>query len=463
MPQTKIQGKFYPLQHQEWLRACQELKPSERDVLYYLRTVDPYDNGIKINCAEVARQLSTENKTVHRQTVSRALKALDRKGFIDLELIQVDVKVNPKGYWYVEKDEPVAPDPPIATNDDISDFSQQAEFIETPGCVETPPWIATHHRRSSDTMMDRQTPFGSPQYPNQAGFAIPYKTNKDLYKTSPESENVEEKSNINSFSQTPEKDNQQLSSSPQETKLNSSSLSKTEPKRNLPAHVEQNFNKAATNNWIPNGAWKMPSGAIDGGFVDWLARKWLNWYGDRLKDDLYAARGDVVTYFLNNPNRLPIRWEQYQQETEHRYQNAQLRMQHDMTLSDQEQQTLIARSRAITEPVSPEQAQTSYELAPMQKLDTPKPLVDRTLPDAIALALKNNEILEVDYKNKLVKPNLEVKRIQTKFNKVYKQIKSKWCSFDEWLSIFGWFIKGDEASLLLGDPIVTEQKTTLDV
>jgi hypothetical protein len=25
MTQTKIEGKFYPLQHEEWLRACQEL------------------------------------------------------------------------------------------------------------------------------------------------------------------------------------------------------------------------------------------------------------------------------------------------------------------------------------------------------------------------------------------------------------------------------------------------------
>lgn len=30
---SKIQGKFYPLQHEEWLYACRELTQAQRDVL----------------------------------------------------------------------------------------------------------------------------------------------------------------------------------------------------------------------------------------------------------------------------------------------------------------------------------------------------------------------------------------------------------------------------------------------
>jgi hypothetical protein len=82
MTQTKIQGKFYPLQHQEWVRACQELTFSQQQVLYYIRTLDPYGNGVRVTAAEIARSLSTESKVVHRSTVGRALKVLCELGYL---------------------------------------------------------------------------------------------------------------------------------------------------------------------------------------------------------------------------------------------------------------------------------------------------------------------------------------------------------------------------------------------
>jgi DNA-binding transcriptional regulator YhcF (GntR family) len=88
----KIEGKFYPLQHAEWMKATRELSPSAKDVLYYLRTLDPYSNGIEITASGIARELG-----IHRSTVSRALKALDSKGFIDLELIRVTVRILGQG------------------------------------------------------------------------------------------------------------------------------------------------------------------------------------------------------------------------------------------------------------------------------------------------------------------------------------------------------------------------------
>lgn len=129
---TKIRGKFYPLQHSEWLRACQELTPSQRDLLYYIRTLDPYNNGIAINTAEIARVFSTNGRNVHRQTISRALKALDQKGFIDMESITVNVRVQPLGLWYSK-----------AVEDDCTE--------QNPGCPETPDGIVTHPTGSPDT------------------------------------------------------------------------------------------------------------------------------------------------------------------------------------------------------------------------------------------------------------------------------------------------------------------------
>ncbi|MGB5634221.1 MAG: MarR family transcriptional regulator [Waterburya sp.] len=98
MPQTKIQGKFYPLKSEEWLDSINKLTHSELKILYYVRSLDPYNNGINLTPAQIARDLSTKKNKMHRSTVGRALKSLDRKGFINMELLQVRVKVNAKGF-----------------------------------------------------------------------------------------------------------------------------------------------------------------------------------------------------------------------------------------------------------------------------------------------------------------------------------------------------------------------------
>jgi Fe2+ or Zn2+ uptake regulation protein len=151
MIMAQIEGKFYPLQHDEWVRACQELTPSQRDVLYFIRTLDPYGNGVKITAAEIARQLSTGRKTVHRQTISRALKELDAKGFIDIELVEVRVQIKPKGYW--------CDDPQDETHSEAQTVCRDTDgAMRHQWCDETPQAIATHQHGSSDTNVDRHAP-----------------------------------------------------------------------------------------------------------------------------------------------------------------------------------------------------------------------------------------------------------------------------------------------------------------
>jgi Fe2+ or Zn2+ uptake regulation protein len=103
MPQTRIQGKFYPLKSEEWLDSINQLTHSELKILYYVRSLDPYNNGINLSPAQIARDLSTEKNKMHRSTVGRALKFLDRQGFIKMELLQVRIKVNPKGFLAEEE------------------------------------------------------------------------------------------------------------------------------------------------------------------------------------------------------------------------------------------------------------------------------------------------------------------------------------------------------------------------
>jgi len=81
---------YYRLTSEEWLRACRELKPSEKDVLYYLRTLDPFgERDLDIGVRQMGRDLG-----MSASTVSRALKTLDSKGWIDMEITSARVKLH---------------------------------------------------------------------------------------------------------------------------------------------------------------------------------------------------------------------------------------------------------------------------------------------------------------------------------------------------------------------------------
>jgi hypothetical protein len=80
---------YYPLTTDEWLQTFAELKPREIHLLFYLRTIDPFgDRKLEIGVRQIAKVLKCDPATV-----SRALKVLDQKKYIDLELINVQVQV----------------------------------------------------------------------------------------------------------------------------------------------------------------------------------------------------------------------------------------------------------------------------------------------------------------------------------------------------------------------------------
>lgn len=87
---------YYKYTHEEFMETL-KLKPSEKDVLYYLRTLTPFgDRPINMSIRGIARTLSEgKGQEVSPSTVSRALKELDRLGLIEMELLKVSVTVNP--------------------------------------------------------------------------------------------------------------------------------------------------------------------------------------------------------------------------------------------------------------------------------------------------------------------------------------------------------------------------------
>jgi hypothetical protein len=108
MTLNRIPGKFYPLKNDEWLETVKQLTHSELKILYYVRSLDPYNKGISLTPVQIAKDLSTEKSKMHRSTVSRALKSLDNQGFIQMELLQVQIRVNPKGFLSQAEIEDVA-------------------------------------------------------------------------------------------------------------------------------------------------------------------------------------------------------------------------------------------------------------------------------------------------------------------------------------------------------------------
>jgi transcriptional antiterminator len=72
MPQTKIQGKFYPLQHEEFIKLNKRLTQSELAVYLWLKTNKNFND--KFNQAST-KQIA-DDLNISRRTVQRALVKL---------------------------------------------------------------------------------------------------------------------------------------------------------------------------------------------------------------------------------------------------------------------------------------------------------------------------------------------------------------------------------------------------
>jgi Helix-turn-helix domain len=89
---VKIDGKFYPLQNQEWVKICKSLTKSQIGVLYYLRSLDPYGNGMRVKASSIATDLG-----ITKRSVNAAIAVLEEKGYINLEDIDYSVKLSAGG------------------------------------------------------------------------------------------------------------------------------------------------------------------------------------------------------------------------------------------------------------------------------------------------------------------------------------------------------------------------------
>ena len=91
---------------------------------------------------------------------------------------------------------------------------------------------------------------------------------------------------------------------------------------------------------MPEGVWNI-NGKLDPAFQEWLAKKWLAKYDDIA--DIYEAKANVLAYFNNDPQKLPIRWKEYQAQFIAKGENLKTRIDHGCQIKEPEKQEFCDR------------------------------------------------------------------------------------------------------------------------
>ena len=101
MTHIKIQGKFYPMQHEEYLNLHQILKESERSVYFWLKTKNPFEEKlIEADTQKIANDLGFS-----RRTVQRALVKLQEKNLIELIIGRFSYRIKSISFSVEDKNE----------------------------------------------------------------------------------------------------------------------------------------------------------------------------------------------------------------------------------------------------------------------------------------------------------------------------------------------------------------------
>ena len=135
----------YRLTNEEWLTVSKDLRPAELIVLFHLRTLDPFgDRKLDLKVIDIA-----EATGLKKGTVSKALKVLSHKEYIDLELVAISVRVKkfPPGNQF--------PTGNIAAHQETSQHTRKPDC--TPGNFQEPEPIQAEASRSLHTIQTNKT------------------------------------------------------------------------------------------------------------------------------------------------------------------------------------------------------------------------------------------------------------------------------------------------------------------
>lgn len=140
--------------------------------------------------------------------------------------------------------------------------------------------------------------------------------------------------------------------------------------------------------WLPlkdeNGSsypWAI-DGKLDPVFHDWLAQRWMEKFNCI---DIFEAKADVLSYMINNPERLEVKWVEYQGFMHAKFHNANTRLKNGLPIPQQEQDELKRHIGALTRSLpetsalsmtAPERVDLPPQLQPSQSIEQEAKQVD---------------------------------------------------------------------------------------
>ena len=145
MSTKKVQGKFYPLQHQEFLQLNQILTQSELSVYLWLKTNDPFGGKL----IEADTQKIAEDLGVSRRTVQRALVKLQQEDLIELVISKFRYRLKSKSAPQSENNSEIKDDSQLTTSESPDD----SKIVST-----TSVSLQRHQDRSDDSKIALTTP-----------------------------------------------------------------------------------------------------------------------------------------------------------------------------------------------------------------------------------------------------------------------------------------------------------------
>lgn len=84
-------------------------------------------------------------------------------------------------------------------------------------------------------------------------------------------------------------------------------------------------------------------------FMEWQGQRWMQKFS---KQDIHEAIADFRSSLLNNPDKIPGRWEEYENHILHHASNIQIRLENGCEIAEAEQQKMIVHLPQIARPLS---------------------------------------------------------------------------------------------------------------
>ena len=150
MSTKKVPGKFYPLQHQEFLKLNQLLTQSELAVYLWLKTNDPFGGKL----IEADTQKIAEDLGISRRSVQRALVKLQQEELIELVISKFKYRLKSASVFQRENNSEIKDDLQATTHRSPDDNKIVSTTLVSPSSSETISEHGFQNSKISKTYLD---------------------------------------------------------------------------------------------------------------------------------------------------------------------------------------------------------------------------------------------------------------------------------------------------------------------